>query len=40
VSEAEALAFQTRFPQLVFADLAAEKIQRAALWTKRQNVLA
>lgn len=39
VSEAEALAFQTRYPQLVFADLAAEKIQRAAAWSNRQRLL-
>ena len=39
LTEAEALAFQTRFPQLVFADLAAEKIQGAAAWSKRQRLL-
>lgn len=39
VSEAEALAFQTRYPQLVFADLAEENIQRTAAWTERQNLL-
>ena len=39
VSEAEALAFQTRYPQLVFADLAEEKIGRAAAWTERQRQL-
>jgi hypothetical protein len=39
VSEAEALAFQTRYPQLVFADLAEEKIQRTALWNERQYQL-
>lgn len=36
VSEAEALAYQTRYPQLVFADLAVEKVQRAAAWSERQ----
>ncbi len=40
LSEAEALAFQTRYPQLVFADLAVEKIQGAAAWSKRQRSLA
>ena len=39
LSEAEALAFQTLYPQLVFADLAAEKIQRAAAWSERQRQL-
>jgi hypothetical protein len=39
VSEAEALAFQTRYPQLVFADLAEEKVQRVALWNERQYQL-
>jgi len=40
VSEAESLAFQTRYPQLVFADLAEEKIQRAAFWSEHQRMLA
>lgn len=39
VSEAEALAFQTRYPQLVFADLAAEKIERAAAWSEHVSLL-
>jgi hypothetical protein len=39
LSEAEALAFQTRYPQLVFADLAEEKIQRTAAWSERQRLL-
>jgi hypothetical protein len=39
LSEAEALAFQTRYPQLVFADLAEENIQRTAAWSERQNLL-
>lgn len=39
VREAEALAFQTLYPQLVFADLAEEKIQRVAAWSKRQRQL-
>jgi hypothetical protein len=36
LNEAEALAYQTRYPQLVFADLAEEKIQRTAAWSERQ----
>lgn len=40
LNEAEALALQTLYPQLVFAELAAEKIQRVAAWSKRQQVLA
>jgi hypothetical protein len=36
VREAEALAYQTRYPQLVFADLATEKMERAAAWSERQ----
>jgi hypothetical protein len=39
VSEAEALALQTRFPQLVFADLAVERIENAAAWSERQSRL-
>ena len=37
VNEAEGLAWQTMYPQLVFPDLAAEKIQRAAQWSRRQR---
>jgi hypothetical protein len=40
VSEAEALALQTRFPQLVFADLAVERIESAAAWSERQRLAA
>ncbi len=40
VNEAEALAWQTDFPHLVFADLAAEKIQAVAAWHARQQLLA
>jgi hypothetical protein len=40
LNEAEALAFQTLYPQLVFPTLAAEKIQRAAGWSHRQQSLA
>src|SRR5215469_3440088 len=39
LSQAEALAFQTLYPQLVFAELAAEKIQRAAAWSNKQRRL-
>ena len=39
VSEAEALALQTRYPQLVFADLAMENIQRAAAWDEHIHQL-
>ncbi|MGA3266218.1 MAG: hypothetical protein ABSE16_05280 [Verrucomicrobiota bacterium] len=40
VNEAEALAWQTDFPHLVFADLATEKIQAVAAWHARQQLLA
>jgi len=39
VNEAEALAWQTLYPQLVFPDLAAEKIRHAAAWNNRQRLL-
>jgi hypothetical protein len=40
LNEAEALAWQTEFPQLVFPDLAVEKIQAVAAWqTRQQSVL-
>ena len=39
VNEAEALAWQTLYPQLVFPDLAAEKIQHATAWSHRQRLL-
>jgi hypothetical protein len=39
VNEAEALAWQTLYPQLVFPDLATEKIQHAAAWNNRQRLL-
>ena len=35
VGEAEALAWQTAYPQLVFPTLAMEKIQAAAGWNAR-----
>ena len=40
LNEAEALAFQTLYPQLVFPTLAVEKIQGAARWSSRQRSLA
>jgi hypothetical protein len=40
LNEAEALARQTLYPQLVFPDLAMEKIQGVARWNDRQRLLA
>jgi hypothetical protein len=40
VNEAEGLAWQTLYPQLVFPNLAIEKIQRAAHWSRRQRRIA
>jgi hypothetical protein len=39
VNEAEALAWQTMYPQLVFPDLAMEKIEKTVRWNKRQRSL-
>lgn len=39
VNEAEALAWQTEFPQLLFADLATEKAHAVADWHARQQLL-
>ena len=39
LNEAEALAWETDFPQLVFADLAVEKAQAIASWQRRQSQL-
>ena len=36
LNEAEALAWQTGYPQLVFADLAIEKAQALADWQQKQ----
>jgi hypothetical protein len=36
LNEAEALAWQTPYPQLVFPDLAVEKIQAVANWSSHQ----
>jgi hypothetical protein len=40
LNEAEALALQTLYPQLVFAELASEKVQGVAAWNRRQRLLA
>lgn len=39
LNEAEALAWQTLYPQLVFPDLAMEKIRDASHWNERQRLL-
>lgn len=39
VGEAEALAWQTAYPQLVFPTLAKEKAQAVAKWSARQNII-
>jgi len=39
VNEAEALAWETGFPQLLFPDLAAEKAYAVAGWHQRQQAL-
>ena len=39
LNEAEALAWQTEYPHLVFPILAAEKIQAAGEWNARQKLL-
>jgi len=39
LGEAEALAWQTEYPHLVFPALATEKVQAAAAWTTRQQFL-
>ena len=40
LGEAEALAWQTGYPQLVFPTLAMEKVQAVAAWQRRQQALA
>jgi hypothetical protein len=40
LNEAEALAWQTDFPQLFFATLAVEKIQAVAAWQTRQQFVS
>lgn len=39
INEADALAWQTEFPQLFFPALALEKVQAAANWKARQELL-
>src|SRR5881296_1134204 len=39
LNEAEALAWQTEFPQLVFPTLATEKAQAVVAWSARQQSL-
>ena len=39
LNEAEALAWETYYPHLVFATLAMEKAQAAASWENRQQLL-
>ncbi len=39
LNEAEALAWQTSVPQLVFPTLAREKAQAVAAWQRRQELL-
>jgi hypothetical protein len=40
VNEAEALAYETDYPHLVFPALAEEKAQQVAAWETRQQVIA
>lgn len=37
LNEAESIAWQTGFPQLVFPVLAKEKAEAVAAWSRRQN---
>ena len=39
LKEAEALAWQTEYPELVFPDLAAEKMQALAQWSGHQRMV-
>lgn len=39
VNEAEAIAWQTLYPQLVFPNLAVEKVRGVAAWNSRQRSL-
>jgi len=39
LKEAEALAWETQYPDLVFPDLAAEKIQAVARWSEHQEIV-
>lgn len=40
LNEAEALAWQTNYPHLVFQDLAEEKVQGVVRWIARQRKVA
>ena len=40
LNEAEAVAWQSGFPHLVFADLASEKAQAVVAWQKRQQAIS
>ena len=40
LNEAEAIAWQTGFPQLVFPSLALEKARAVATWHARQEILS
>jgi len=39
VNEAEAMAWQTGYPHLIFPALASEKIQAAEDWSRRQEMI-
>jgi hypothetical protein len=39
LNEAEALAWQTLYPHLVFPELATEKVQAAAGWNRHQRAI-
>src|SRR5947207_1493639 len=39
LNEADALAWQTGYPNLVFPELASEKAQAAAAWEQRQETI-
>jgi hypothetical protein len=39
LNEAEALAWETAYPQLVFADLAEEKARALSAWSERQRTI-
>lgn len=39
LNEAEAIAWQTNWPHLIFPELAQEKVRALALWSRRQRSL-
>lgn len=39
LNEAEAVAWQTDYPHLLFPELAAEKVQAVAAWSHRQSAV-